>query len=95
MARTDRDMARFERRNHYGNECPNRYREWRLRDGTEAPCLWCKNEPYVKWRWYGIRGKAEWNKACRREERVRAKTAIRQCRDWDALSIKYRRPYWD
>lgn len=97
MARTDRDMARFDRRNHYANECPNRWevRGWRTGDFSQVPCLWCKNEPYVKWSWYGTEGKNKWNKACRREERGRAKTAMRQCRDWDNLSIKYRRPYWD
>lgn len=93
MARTDRDDDRWRRRNHHRNECPN---AWRSREWTRLPqsCLFCDTEP-APYYWCSTDGKGSWNRDERQTERARAKHALRACRDWDNLSIKYRRPWWD
>lgn len=98
MAHTDRDIQRWMRFNHMDKPCPcddANIAYWRRRIMYCEICdsLWSgQNRP----RYYtGTDGKSAWNRDERRNERGRAKTAIRQCRDWDTLSIKYRRPYWD
>lgn len=103
MAHTDRDDERRERRDHWRGDCPNSYayalREygdhWRAWVFQPMRCAVCNNEKYVKNRYTGITGKNDWNHRQRRVERGRAKTAMRECRDWDSLVIGYHRPYWD
>ncbi len=94
MAHTDRDDERIARRNHHAYECPNRWRSVWFGDRTRKPCLFCDKEPAPRY-YTGIDGKSAWNRDQRRDERGRAKTAMRRCRDWDDLTITYRRPYWD
>lgn len=94
MAHTYRDDARIARRNHHRDECPNRWSLRQPKDRTEKPCLTCSKEPVPRY-YTGTNGKAAWNRDQRRDERGRAKTAIGQCRDFDDLTITYRRPYWD
>jgi hypothetical protein len=102
MAHTDRDRLRWMR-NHHGKhpaagECTFRAASrWQRGIHRETPqsceiCdrLWDGVRYYV-----GTDGHGEWTKDCRREERARAKTAMRECRDWDDLVINYRRPYFD
>lgn len=86
MAHTDRDNERWARRHH---DCPNNGYPWH----GIALCLVC--EGYHPNYWCSTDGKSQWNKAERQAERGKAKQALRSCRDYDSLSIKYRRPYWD
>ena len=103
MAHTDRDNERWHRRNHHRYLCPNAYRVRRdahFIDGqpwynwANRACFECDHEPPTKY-WCSTDGKSPWNRDCRQAERSKAKRAVRECRDWDNLSIKYRRPYWD
>jgi hypothetical protein len=98
MAHTDRDSERWHREDHHRNKCPN---AWRNRaaygDFRKRPCDFCRTEPdyYPYHWWYSLDGKRHWNREQRRAERVKAKQALRECRDYDALIIGYHRPYWD
>ena len=100
MAHTDRDDERWYRHNHGTyDECDYRPgRCWspaRLRPPQSCDVcdrIWM---PPRRYRYVGTEGKNEWNKDQRRAERGKVKQAMRECRDWDDLSIKYHRPYWD
>ena len=100
MAHTDRDTARWMRHNHANLPCPyDTVTYWRRRLVYCEICdtLWSgENRP----RWYtSTKGKPAWNQEQRQVERSNARHAIRRCLnghdDWDNLSIRYRRPYWD
>lgn len=93
MAHTDRDDDRIFWRRHHSDECPNGWRRSR-ESRTERRCDVCKTEPPRKY-WCSTTGKPEWNRDHRQAERSQAKRALRECRDYDDLTIRYRRPYWD
>jgi hypothetical protein len=103
MAHTDRDNERIARRNHWLGECPNCYRyalreygkDWYRLGLMEQRCEVCMREPHRKNRYVGTEGKNHWNREQRQAERGKAKQALRQCRDYDDLSFRYHRPYWD
>ena len=101
MAHTDRDDDRIFWRDHHRHDCPNSYRRardeygpWWFRSYSPQACETCLREPRHRW-YVSTDAYSEWAKDCRREERARAKTAMRECRDWDDLVINYRRPYYD
>lgn len=108
MAHTDRDTARWMRCNHNNEPCifdDIRALPWSLRRRIPVNAIHCEicdtlwsgeNRP----RYYtSTRGKSAWNRDERQVERGKARAAIRRCLnghdDWDNLSIRYRRPYWD
>ncbi|WP_396913360.1 hypothetical protein [Mycolicibacterium sp.] len=93
MAHTDRDDDRIFWRRHHRDECPNAWSRPR-HGGTMLPCETCKSEPPRKY-WCSTTGKPAWNRNERQVERSRAKRALRQCRDYDTMTITYHRPYWD
>jgi hypothetical protein len=94
MAHTDRDDTRIYWRRHHRDECPNAWHRHVRGDWTTRRCDICKTEVPRKY-WCSTEGKSGWNRNERQAERSRAKRAVRECRDYDDLSIKYRRPYWD
>ena len=94
MAHTDRDNDRIFWSRHHGEECPNAWARRTTGDRTTRRCDICKTEPPRKF-WCSIGGKPAWNRNERQAERSSAKRALRECRDYDNLTIRYRRPYWD
>jgi hypothetical protein len=100
MAHTDRDRQRWMRNHHGKHDAagPCTYESGRAwSHGRTAPqyCELCDTL------WDGVRyyvscaAYPAWCKEERRTEREKAKQAMRECRDWDTLSIRYRRPYYD
>ncbi|QAX93452.1 hypothetical protein SEA_STUBBY_149 [Mycobacterium phage Stubby] len=93
MAHTDRDYLRWYREHH---DCT--YRPGRSWSPSELcppqSCEICDN--FSRQRFcVSLAAYSSWAKDRRREERTRARQALRECRDWDDLVICYRRPYFD
>lgn len=94
MAHTDRDNDRVFWREHHRTECPNAWTKRHYGDWTTHSCDVCPRRPHIKY-WCSTEGKNHWNREQRQAERGKAKQALRQCRDYDDLTISYRRPWWD
>ena len=101
MAHTDRDIDRWYRHNHgkdpAAGEC-TRVWSWNRPPQYCETCDRIWSHEFVRY-YVSTDCKSEWNRACRREERGRARNALRRAlnghTDWDDLVINYRRPYFD
>ena len=87
MAHTDRDDDRIYWRRHHRYECPNSWPRHVRGVWTTKRCDICKTEPPRKC-YTSTDGKSEWNRDHRQAERSHARRTLRECRDYDDLTIK-------